>query len=148
MSAIAPLRTLRRTSRRIRRSCEKAALLIVILILGGCSDTCENTVVSRLLAPNERHEAVMFQRDCGATTGFSTQVSIIDPGGDASGVGNAFRADDDHGAARTGAWGGPWADMKWLSPDHLLVRFAAKSRLFEHDEDVSGVRITYQAVGS
>ena len=125
----------------------KPALLVLLLILGGCSDTCGNTVVLRLLAPDERHEAVMFQRDCGATTGFSTQISILDPGRDVSGAGDAFRADADHGAAQTGAWGGPWADMKWLSSEHLLVRYAAKSRLFEHDEDVSGVRITYQAVG-
>jgi hypothetical protein len=125
----------------------KAAFSALLLVLGGCSDTCDNTVVSRLLAPDERHEAVMFQRDCGATTGFSTQISILSAGRDVSGAGDAFRADDDHGAARTGAWGGPWADMTWLSSDHLLVRYAAKSRLFAHDEDVSGVRITYQAVG-
>jgi hypothetical protein len=37
--------------------------------------------------------------------------------------------------------------MKWLSRDHLLIRYAVKSRLFEQDDGVSGVRITYQAVG-
>jgi hypothetical protein len=67
--------------------------------------------------------------------------------GQLSGSGNTFRADDDHGAARTGGWGGSWAETKWLAPDHLLVRYAAESRLFEQNEDVSGVRITYQAVG-
>jgi len=29
----------------------------------------------------------------------------------------------------------------------LLVRYAAKSRLFEQDDDVSGVKVTYQAIG-
>lgn len=125
----------------------KPALSAFLLVLGGCSDACDNTVVSRLPAPDGRHEAVMFQRDCGATTGFSTQISILEAGRDVSGAGDAFRADDDHGVARTGAWGGPWADMKWLSSDHLLVRYTANSRLFAHDEDVLGVRITYQAVG-
>jgi hypothetical protein len=62
-------------------------------------------------------------------------------------AGNAFRADDYHGAARVGDWGGSWAEMKWLSPDHLLVRYASKSRLFMQDEEVSGVRITYQVIG-
>jgi len=38
--------------------------------------------------------------------------------------------------------------MKWLSTDHLLARYAAKARLFARDEQVSGVRISYQAVGS
>jgi hypothetical protein len=75
----------------------------------------------------------MFQRDCGTTTGFSTQISIVEAGDQPSGSGNTFRADDDHGAARAGKWGGSWAEMKWLAPDHLLIRYAAKSRLFERD---------------
>ena len=88
----------------------------------------------------------MFQRDCGATTGFSTQISILAAGEQPAASGNAFSADDDHGAARAGKWGGPWAEMKWLSPDHLLVRYATKSRLFERKDEVDGVRISYQIV--
>lgn len=126
---------------------KKLALAAAFMALSGCSDTCSNAIVSRARAPDGRHEAVMFQRDCGATTGFSTQISVLDEGGGLAGAGNAFRADADHGAARVGEWGGPWADMRWLSPDHLLVRYAAKSRLFEQEEEVSGVWITYQAVG-
>lgn len=90
----------------------------------------------------------MFQRDCGATTGFSTQISIIDAGDKLSGMGNTFRADDDHGAAQAGNWGGPWAEIKWLSSDRLLVRYDGKSRLYEQDDHVSGVAVVYQAVGS
>jgi len=89
----------------------------------------------------------MFQRDCGATTGFSTQISILESGDQLAGSGNTFRADDDHGAARTGAWGGSWAEMNWLSKDQLLIRYAAHSRLFEQDADVSGVEIIYEVVG-
>lgn len=88
----------------------------------------------------------MFQRDCGATTGFSTQISVLEQGIEPSGGGNTFRADDDHGAAAAGDWGGPWAEMRWLAPDHLLIRYAAKSRLFEQQEEVSGVKISYQQV--
>lgn len=36
--------------------------------------------------------------------------------------------------------------MRWLAPDHLLIRYAAKSRLFEQQEEVSGVKISYQQV--
>jgi hypothetical protein len=116
------------------------------LVLGGCSETCTNTIVSRLSSPDGQREAVMFQRDCGATTGFSTQVSILDAGSKLNGAGNTFRADDDHDAARVGDWGGSWAEIKWLSSDHLLVRYAAKSRIFEQDDTVSGVKVTYESV--
>jgi hypothetical protein len=118
------------------------------ILIGACSDPCTNTIVSRVPSPDGQREAVLFQRDCGATTGFSTQISILGGSQQLSGGGNAFIADDDHGAAQAGSWGGSWADLKWLTSDRLLVRYAAKSRLFKQDESVSGVQIAYQSVGS
>jgi len=99
-----------------------------------------------MTSPDGKRDAVLFQRDCGATTGFSTQISILDVGEQLSGMGNTFRADDDHGAASAGDWGGSWAEMKWLSRDRLLIRYAAKSRIFEQDDHVSGVDVIYQTV--
>jgi len=123
-------------------------LAILCIMSTGCSDMCGDDVVSRMTSPDGQRDAVMFQRDCGATTGFSTQISIIDAGDKLSGAGNTFRADDDHGVARAGHWGGPWVEMKWLSPDRLLIRHAAKARIFEQDDRVSGVNVTYQIIGS
>ena len=117
-----------------------------LIALSGCSDGCGNSPISRADAPDGLHSAVMFQRDCGATTGFSTQISVLKQAQEPSGGGNTFRADADHGAAAVGDWGGPWAEMRWLAPDHLLVRYAAKSRLFEQQREVSGVTISYQQV--
>jgi hypothetical protein len=123
------------------------SLLALPLLCGGCSDGCGNTLVSRSPSPDGRHEAVLFQRDCGATTGFSTQISVLDAGSPVARGGNVFIADDDHGAARAGDWGGPWAEVAWLSSDRLRIRYADKSRVFEKRDAVKGVTITYQAVG-
>ncbi len=123
-----------------------AKLGLMLAALTGCSDVCRNNVVQRLSAPYGRHQAIMFQRDCGATTGFSTQISVIDRGERATGSGNAYRADADHGAAAVGHWGGPWAEVRWLAPDHLVVRYAENSRIFEQDDRVSGIRISYRSV--
>lgn len=123
-----------------------AVLALTLAVLTGCSDVCSNTVVQQVNAPNGQHSAVMYQRDCDATTGFSTQISLVARADQPDGGENTFRADDDHGAASVGHWGGPWAEMRWLAPDHLLVRYADKSRIFEQDEHVSGVQISYQAV--
>ncbi len=117
-----------------------------VLALAGCSSGCTNSPISRADAPDGLHSAVMFQRNCCATTGFSTQVSVLRQGSAPSGGGNTFRADDDHGAAAIGEWGGPWTDMTWLAPKHLLIRYAAKSRLFEQQVEVAGVKISYQQV--
>lgn len=121
-----------------------SAFVALYVLLGGCSDMCRDTLVARAPSPDSQHDAVLFQRDCGATTGFSTQISILNAGDRSSGAGNAFRADDDHGAARAGDWGGPWAEMKWLSANHLLIRYAARSRLYSRRDAMSGVRITYR----
>ncbi len=82
--------------------------------------------------PDGRHTAILFQHYCGATTGFSAQISILSPEGKISEGGNAFRADDNYGAARVGA--GVSSDMPRSRP------------LFMQDEEVSGVRIAYQAI--
>jgi len=132
---------------RLQSGLMKAAFLAALLMCSGCSDACQNTVVSRSPSPDGNHVAVLFQRDCGATTGFSTQISILDADDKPSGGGNAFVADDDHGAARVGEWEGSWAEMKWLSPERLLIQYAAKSRLFKQEARVPGVNITYQIVG-
>ena len=126
----------------------KSLLLVVPALMSGCSDTCGNNVISRAPSPDGRHEAVLFQRDCGATAGFSTQISILEAGKSETGSGNAFVADDDHGKARTGDWGGPWAEVKWLAADHLLIRYAKKSRVFDRSDNVGEVKLSYKAVGN
>jgi hypothetical protein len=42
---------------------------------------CGNEVVERLPSPDGMREAVVFTRNCGATTDYSTQVSILPAGG-------------------------------------------------------------------
>lgn len=86
----------------------------------------------------------MFQRDCGATTGFSTQVSVLKAGEELFGSGNTFVADTDYGAATASDWGGPWAEIEWVTSNRLRVRYAVNSRIFEQDKRVSGVKISYQ----
>ena len=120
-------------------------LAVGLLALSGCSDSCTNTPLSRMDALETR-SAVMFQRDCGATTGFSTQISVVAKGDEPTGGGNTFVADDDHGAATVGHWGGPWAEMRLLGPNHLLVRYAAKSRIFKQVDEVAGIKVSYQQV--
>lgn len=52
-----------------------ATFLGVVFWVGG--DMCGNYVHKEYLSPGNSHKAVVFQRDCGATAGFSTQISII-----------------------------------------------------------------------
>jgi hypothetical protein len=117
---------------------------ILCLLSSGCSDTCENSVAAKATSPDRQRDAVIFQRDCGATTGYSTHISVLGSGTAPNGGGNAFRADDNHGTAVVGEWQGPWADMRWIAPDRLLIRYASKSRIFDQQSKVDGVEIDYQ----
>ena len=43
-------------------------------------DMCVNHLHSEIYSPDSKKRIVVFQRDCGATTGFSTQISILGAG--------------------------------------------------------------------
>lgn len=116
-------------------------LIIASLSLSACSALCSDETVKVVRSPKGDHEARMFMRECGATTDFTTQVSI--DAGFWQGIGNAFVADAYNGGKR-GAWGGPWADMEWIGPHHLVVTYDNKARVFDRHKVVNGVRITYR----
>jgi hypothetical protein len=47
------------------------------LVISALEDLCGNDPISETPSPNGQMKVVVFQRDCGATTGFSTQVSVL-----------------------------------------------------------------------
>ncbi len=98
------------------------------------------------MSPDGRHRAVLFQRDCGATTGFSTQIAVLAADERWPGRGAAFVADDGGGEVALGVWGGPWAEMRWQSPDRLEVRYARGARVIEQRSAVGRVGISYAIV--
>lgn len=59
----------------------KITFLISVLVVTSfylwLPELCENYFHSESFSPNGELKAVTFQRDCGATTGFSTQISIL-----------------------------------------------------------------------
>src|SRR5215813_3775862 len=59
-----------------RRSRQVLPLLFLLAIFAGCSP-CANEIQSQSKSPDGRLNAILLYRDCGATTGSSTQVSIL-----------------------------------------------------------------------
>jgi hypothetical protein len=120
------------------------AIVSLSLFLAGCSrDMCADAIVRVVTSPDGAWDAVLFQRDCGATTGFTTQISVLRHGERLAGNGNVFIADADHGRAAAGPWGGPWAEMRWLAADHLQIRHARDARVFTRLGREAQVRISY-----
>ncbi|MDB5802913.1 MAG: hypothetical protein JWN73_235 [Betaproteobacteria bacterium] len=92
--------------------------LLAIALVRGAANMCANKTVEETASPDGQNRAVVFERNCGATTGFSAQVTILSknetPGRDASG---RFTTDTGHGAPAGG--GGPQVRVRWRSAGRL-----------------------------
>jgi hypothetical protein len=106
-----------------------------------CADPCENRVLSALNSPSANKRAVFFELSCRATTGFSTQVSVLNAGDVLpKSAGNVFNADSDHGAVR---------DMTVMalgstgSARHSASRTAG---VFGKEALANGIAVAYEAV--
>ena len=57
--------------------CLLICLVGYIALDNSTSSLCGNEVSQEVPSPDNEYKVVVFQRSCGATTGFSTQVSIL-----------------------------------------------------------------------
>ena len=108
------------------------------------NDGCVNSAEAEFRSPDGGYKAVVFERSCGATTGFSTQVSVLpidSPKPRASG--NALVVDTDHGAAPAGQDGGPTVKVDWLGASHLQLSYHPKAHMFFAAAQVDSIRITH-----
>jgi hypothetical protein len=84
----------------------------------------------------------VFERSCGATTGFSTHVSVVNGVGPLpKSVGNVFTADSDHGAVKDMT-----VSVRWVSQDQLVIRYPARARVFRKETQANGVAVAYDTV--
>lgn len=123
--------------------------VLVLPWLSACSNfLCDNETVASLNSPDGERRAILFMRECGATTDYTTQVSVVSSTWQFHGIGNVFVADAYDRGARRGSWGGPWAEIQWTGPRQLLITYDKRARVFTRNDDVRGVHITYRPVGS
>jgi hypothetical protein len=98
---------------------------------------CGNEVFQEALAPRGNLKAVLFQRDCGATTGFSTQISLVSISDELPNAsGNVFIVEG-HPKDRD-------IEMTWLNPRELLIRHTAGLQANKQETLLNGVTITYE----
>ena len=109
-------------------------------LAGGCG----NEILGSLYSPTKLLKAVVFQRDYGATTGFSIQISIM-PANIAlpNEGGNVFVADTDHGKSPSGPGGGPPVQVEWKGESSLNITYDNRARVFLRKDSQEGITITY-----
>jgi hypothetical protein len=112
------------------------------LSLSGCVDLCENDIRTEVASPDGTKRAVIFERSCGATTPFSTHVSVLNRGEALPrSSGNVFVADDAHGAVEAMN-----VRVRWVSAKHLLLSYPPAARIFAKNAFSTGVEIEYEAI--
>lgn len=93
---------------------------------------CGNEVKEELLSPDGKMKLVVFSRDCGATTGFSTQASLLSANATLpNSPGNVFIIDDGDAA------------VSWENNSKISVLFLRGSHVFKQETLVRGVTIEY-----
>jgi hypothetical protein len=128
-------------------------LFFVAACCAACgADPCANRAISQSYSPDREFKAVVFQRDCGATTGFSTQVSVFSANEhfltegswlSSTKPGNVFVADTDHGKAPSGTEGGPVVGVEWAGPRRLRITHDKRARVFVRERTIDNVELVY-----
>jgi hypothetical protein len=130
---------------------------LVLLVITGMWSTyainkafdnvCGNQILSESFSPDRTYRVVVFQRDCGATTGFSTQVSILKAMETLPNEsGNLFIANTDHGKAPIGTGGGPEVTISWVGSRAVHLTHHRNARVFLANLRVLEVSATYDSL--
>ncbi|REF00439.1 hypothetical protein DFJ69_5975 [Thermomonospora umbrina] len=102
---------------------------------------------SEAVSPTGEWRAVVYARDCGATTSAATHVSIV-PHRDGAPrePGNVLVADHDHRPVPADAVGGPRVTVTWIGADRLRVVRPPHARVFRAEAKVGEVTVSHVRV--
>lgn len=104
------------------------------LTLSGCRDQCDNELIRRSISPNGLLSAELFSRNCGATTGFNTQLLIVRIRDLPSDEAGDFLIAD----------GQLPITLRWLSETRLSVAGAGGSGTFKQESEANGLTVVYE----
>jgi hypothetical protein len=106
---------------------------------------CSNDVISTAPAPGGLRQAIVFVRNCGATTRYGTNVSVLSAGdniGDEAG--SIFLVDEPpFNTVLRNRIGGPRVEVRWLGADSLLVSYASGVEIHRQVLVEQGVHVRY-----
>lgn len=132
-AAVQVLKMIPRFLKRLAVICAVTACGLAALgyaLLAALPDPCADQLVSESPSPDQRLRAVIFVRDCGASTGFVSHVAILEAGeqlGRSTDL--VFSADTDHGRAPAGPGGGPEIRARWAGANQLVLTHSGDARV-------------------
>lgn len=115
-------------------------IIVFISFMYFADEMCANTISKIYFSPNKSLKAVIFQRDCGATTGFSTQISILDSKEELiNGNGNIFIINGHPDSVQ--------AIVTWKNNKEMNIHFNSNELPFKAKEEFGFfdvIKITYK----
>jgi hypothetical protein len=128
------------------------ASLISIILTASCdTPPCVNEVKNRIQSPDGNYYAVVFQRNCGTTSGNNFQISVLrqdESSGDRQDLledgGNTFVIDYPQERYYS-ASGIPKITARWENASHLLIEYSEGPRIFTQATVIKGVNVRYLA---
>lgn len=114
--------------------CSLVFFAAVSLIVYCCNKVdeglCGNDIVQNVVSPDGTVKAVVFERDCGATTNFSTQVSVVGATQSLPNFsGNVFVRNGN--AVATAPKNTIPLHVIWLDARHLQIRYPGQTRIYQ-----------------
>jgi len=111
-------------------TCVGALLLTVPRFI----DPCANEPLQTSFSPDGKLKVILFRRDCGATTKYSTHVSILPASAELPNEGGNVSVQE----------GETPTNVRWTSDRHLNISSTRASGVFLRLTNHHGVAITYE----
>ena len=111
-------------------------IVLMVLCLANfffCAPLCADTIISESVSPSGQLKAVVFERDCGATTATNTQICFR---------GTAFYSTNQPSFLVFEADGK--ASLSWKAQKELVIRLPPGAKVFSQETEVSGIRVEYE----
>lgn len=120
------------------RRCFRLLVVGLLPVLPACTrdPDCENEIREVQVSPDGAKKLVMFSRDCGATTGFNVQISILDRSQDLpDAAGNLFIS----GEGKVKAI--------WENEGKVVIGFENGLGIFKREQSSDGIKAEYREAG-
>jgi hypothetical protein len=121
------------------------ATIATVALVVAFRDPCDNEAFEEFRSPNGRWKVVVFERSCGATTGFSTQASLLPVDAPRpKGAGNVLAIDDDHGNVSVGNNGKIEVHVRFRGDSTLTLAYPTSARAFTQVAAMHGVVVEHE----
>ena len=126
--------------------CSYAGLVFTGCLLEACGDYCTNKPIKRVGQASKSLDAVVYVRNCGATTPLVTSVSIVSSDLiEVTGPGNAFAAMDTSGSSEEpNPVEAPPLDVvvRWIGEKEIQILYDRRLKILRPHPEERGIMIT------